>query len=153
LPKAVAKALIPCRSGQAQRAKNEAAALLAIGQHPHVVAFHGIFASNSDNGKCWMLLLGYCAAGNLLDYLKKYGVFDSILAKQLATSMLDALAHIHSREIMHRDVKPENVMINSSGGFILADYGEAVQISEGISQSLRYSWVSGTRGVGPEALQ
>jgi len=148
LPKAVAKALIPCRSGQAQRAKNEAAALLAIGQHPHVVAFHGIFASKSSTGKCWMLVLGYCATGDLLGYLEKYGMLDSVLAKQLATSMLDALAHIHSREIMHRDVKPENVLINSTGCFILADYGEAVQISEG-----RLAKACGTPGyLAPEVL-
>jgi len=44
----VAKTFIPCSSGQAQHAKDEAAALLAIGSHPNIVSFHGIFATSSD---------------------------------------------------------------------------------------------------------
>jgi len=147
-PEAVAKAFIPSRSGQAQRAKKEAAALLAIGPHPHVVSFHGIFASKSDMGQHWTLLLGYCAEGNLSHRLSKHGVLDSLQAKQLATSMLAALAHIHSKKYMHRDVKPDNVLINSTGCFVLADCGEAVPISEG-----RLAKVCGTPGyLAPEVL-
>jgi len=148
LPEIVAKAFNPCRSGQEQRAKKEAGALLAIGTHPHVVSFHGIFASKSDSRKHWMLLLGYCAGGDLYDHLTKCGVLESVLTKQLAKSMLSACAHIHSRGYMHLDVKPENVLIDTTGSFVLADCGEAVKIPVG-----RLCRVCGTPGyIAPEVL-
>jgi len=131
MPEVVAKAFIHASSEQAQHAKDEAAALLAIGSHPNLVSFHGMFASNSDAGKQWTLLLGYCSAGNLLHYLRVLGVFKMSPAKKLARSMLKALAHVHSREYMHRDVKPENVLIDATGRFVLSDCGAAVHISEG----------------------
>jgi len=131
LPEVVAKVFIPGRSGQAHRAKKEAAALLAIGTHSHVVSFHGIFATNSDSGKHWTLLLGYCAGGDLHDRLTNYGVLDSFLAKQLTRNMLSACVHIHARGYMHRDIKPENILMDTAGSFVLSDCGEAVQISEG----------------------
>jgi len=144
----VAKTFIPRSSGQAQHAKDEAAALLAIGSHPNIVSFHGIFATSSDTGKQWALLLGYCAAGNLLHCLQTSGVFKISPAKHLAGSMLSALAHVHSRGYMHRDVKPENVLIDTTGRFILGDCGAAVQVFQG-----RLYQMCGTPGyLAPEVL-
>jgi len=87
LANVVAKVFITSRFGQAQRAKGEAAALMACGPHPNIVSFHGTFASNFDTGKHWTLLLTYCEGGSLLDCLRAEGAFKTALAKQLATSM------------------------------------------------------------------
>jgi len=145
LPNKVAKTFIPC---QTSRVKNEVAALLAIGPHAHVVSFHGIFASKSETGKRWTLLLGYCAAGDLLNYLRTHGRFDSLLAKNLARSMLDALVHIHSRKYMHCDIKPDNVLIDATGCFVLADFSESVPIPVG-----QWSTRRGTTGyMAPEVF-
>jgi len=131
LANVVAKVFITSRFGQAQRAKGEAAALMACGPHPNIVSFHGIFASNFDTGKQWTLLLKYCEGGSLLDCLRAEGAFKTALAKQLATSMLLSLAHIYSMGYMHRDVKPENILLTATRRFVLGDFGSAVQIPEG----------------------
>jgi len=132
-PKVVAKMFLPGRSGQAERAKKEAMVLTACGSHPNVVSFHGIFRSDFDTGKVWTLLLGHCAGGNLLARLDVHGSFETALAKQFATSMLNALTHIHSMGFMHRDIKPENVLLTLTRRFVLADFGAAVHIPEGQS--------------------
>jgi len=58
-------------------------------------------------------------------------VFRFIVGQALARSVLYALAHIHSRGFIHCDIKPENVLIDTTGCFILADFGEAVPILVG----------------------
>jgi len=65
LSRVVAKYFISGRCGQAQRAKHEAAVLIAIRPHTNAVSFHGIFASESETGKSWTILLGYCVGGDL----------------------------------------------------------------------------------------
>jgi len=129
LTKVVAKEFISGIDGQAKRAKHEAAVLIAIGSHANIVSFHGIFASESETGRSWTLLLGYCAAGDLMKRLQKCGKLAISTVKQLAVSMLFALAHMHSMGYMHRDVKPENVLIDGTGCFVLADLGSAVRVS------------------------
>ena len=46
-----------------------------------------------------------------------------------------AIAFIHSRGVMHRDVKPQNVMVKSSGGLVVGDYGAARRFAYGAAES------------------
>lgn len=127
-PSLVAKTFHAGRSRPAKCAKEEAAALLGIGPHPNLVSFHGIFRNRSDAGETWTLLLGYCSAGNVLERMRDDGgPFGIRSSKQLAGEMLAALAHVHASGYMHRDVKPENVLLDAKGRFVLADCGAAVR--------------------------
>ena len=60
--------------------------------------------------------------GTLADLLAAGGEID---AERLARELLDALDHVHAAGIIHRDVKPANVLIGDAGAFRLTDFGIA----------------------------
>lgn len=59
------------------------------------------------------------------DLLEKGKVFDEKVALKIVLAIAEALAHAHSRGLIHRDVKPENVILTKDGGVKLADLGLA----------------------------
>lgn len=52
------------------------------------------------------------------------------LTKALMSQMLNALAFCHSKKVLHRDIKPNNILISSDGVLKLADFGLAKYRSE-----------------------
>ena len=59
------------------------------------------------------------------DLLEKGKVFDEKIALKIVLAIAEALAHAHARGLIHRDVKPENVILTKDGGVKLADLGLA----------------------------
>jgi eukaryotic-like serine/threonine-protein kinase len=59
------------------------------------------------------------------DMLERGKIFDEKVALKIVLAVAEALAHAHSRGLIHRDVKPENVILTKDGGVKLADLGLA----------------------------
>jgi len=102
--------------------------LLNARGHPHIVALHGVF-QNGDNG--WALVMDYCAGGDLFVLVMKVGTLPEAALKALMQGLLDALVHIHKLDILHRDVKPENLLLHVGGRPVLADFGLACRADDG----------------------
>lgn len=86
-----------------------------------------------DVGKicgCPAIVQEYVDGGNLKTWLAEDGVEktkENILS--LLDDILSALAYMHEKKMMHMDVKPENILVSSDGGFRLADFGVAKGIA------------------------
>jgi len=89
-------------------------------QHPFVLSLVDTF---QDSNSVYMLL-PYLAGGELQSVLKKTRLPDNAI-KYYASCTIDALLHLHRRNIIHRDVKPENIVINGEGHSVLIDFGVA----------------------------
>jgi eukaryotic-like serine/threonine-protein kinase len=97
-------------------ARFEREARLAAGvNHPNVVK---IFDYSTDEERP-LLVMEYVPGGTLRD------ARDGVDPLALAEDLLDALAHIHGAGILHRDVKPANVLIGADGSPRLTDFGIA----------------------------
>lgn len=107
--------------------------------HPHVVTVH----DQGVDGDHIFLVMELVDGGTLRDLLDQRGLLDVPLALTVAEQMLEALSAAHQAGLVHRDVKPENVLIGRAGtppvGVVkVADFGlvRAVASSSGTSSSV-----------------
>jgi tetratricopeptide (TPR) repeat protein len=86
-------------------------------QHPHLVQIYDF-----DAGERPYLVMEYIEGGNLAE---RFADREVPAAERLARELLGALRHIHSNGVLHRDVKPHNVLIDAGGHARLTDFGIA----------------------------
>ena len=92
---------------------------------------HPNIGSLLDSGeKDWLIyyVMPFWEGPSLKQYLTKYHRLQQDDSIRLAHDLLDALAHAHEQNIVHRDVKPDNVIL-TPGGAILLDFGIARAIA------------------------
>ena len=57
------------------------------------------------------MLLEYVPGGDALQYIQKHGAINEEMARQWTSQILDAVGYMHEREISHRDLKLENLLL------------------------------------------
>ncbi|MBO0886868.1 MAG: protein kinase [Acidimicrobiales bacterium] len=110
-----------------RRFERELAVTGRLGVHPNIVAVHEI--GFVDGIRPYVVMAWY-AGGSVADQLRERGPFDVPTTLGIAVKVCDALAWAHQSGVLHRDVKPQNILLSSLGEPALADFGTAVAISE-----------------------
>ena len=102
------------------------ARLIATLDHPNVIrVYHvGKVAGN------WYMAMEYLDGGNLSQRVERSGPMDAADALRLGAWAADALAHAHAIGVLHRDIKPQNLLLSKSGVVKLADFGLARKTTE-----------------------
>lgn len=103
-----------------ERAEREAR-LAARLNHPHVVA---VFDLVDEAGERW-LVMEHVPGTTLAELVRRRGPLPPDRAAQLLAQAADALAAAHAAGIVHRDVKPSNMLVSESGRVKLSDFGIA----------------------------
>lgn len=93
--------------------------LLSYIRHPFIVRLHHAFQTPS----CLVLVLQYCPGGNLSALLQREGHLPEALSKLYTAEVLLALEHLHERNVVYRDLKPENVVLDDEAHAVLTDFG------------------------------
>eukprot|EP00928_Gymnodinium_smaydae_P091925 TRINITY_DN7568_c0_g2_i2.p1 TRINITY_DN7568_c0_g2~~TRINITY_DN7568_c0_g2_i2.p1 ORF type:complete len:564 (+),score=79.80 TRINITY_DN7568_c0_g2_i2:154-1845(+) len=105
--------------------------LHAAGNHPNIVAFRGLFCFVTPSQECmWMILMDSHLGGDLFQRVRCHGTFSERASLEVSLGVLNALRHLHKCNIIHRDVKPGNVVQASDSRAVLIDMGIAVHSSE-----------------------
>jgi serine/threonine-protein kinase len=94
--------------------------VLASLEHPNIAGFHSAFRVGSQ-----LLLVMEFVDGITLDHKLKEGRLPATQAVNYIMQVLSALEYAHSRDVIHRDVKPANMMLTASGVVKLMDFGIA----------------------------
>ena len=89
--------------------------------HQNVV---GVFDQGAD-GPYLYLVMEYVPGRTLKELLRDSGRFSPVTALEIMAGVLDGLAAAHASGIVHRDVKPENVLLTADGRIKVADFGLA----------------------------
>jgi eukaryotic-like serine/threonine-protein kinase len=102
------------------RFRREARAAAGL-SHPSVVA---VFDTGSDDGTHF-IVMEHVEGRTLADVLELDGPLEPGRAAEIAEAVCDALGFAHARGIVHRDVKPANIMVTPDGGVKVMDFGIA----------------------------
>lgn len=105
-----------------RRFAREAQAVLTL-SHPNIVESYDV-GEDETTGATY-IVMEYMEGGTLKDLIQQKGALPPKVAVSIACQVLDALEHAHEWGIIHRDVKPQNVMITPKGKAKLADFGIA----------------------------
>jgi beta-lactam-binding protein with PASTA domain/predicted Ser/Thr protein kinase len=103
-----------------RRFRREAEAVRAL-VHPHIVAVYGY----GDADSIQYITMEYVEGGTLGDLVRRCGRLPEAAALRIAAEVADALAYAHSRHVVHRDIKPHNILLTGDGHVKVADFGIA----------------------------
>ncbi|GIH24112.1 hypothetical protein Aph01nite_24220 [Acrocarpospora phusangensis] len=118
----------------------------ALSGHPHVADVYD--AGVMPDGRPYMVL-ELCPGGSLADRLRKHGPLSVREVRDIGIKIADALAAAHAAGVLHRDVKPANILINSYGLVALSDFGLATMPSSGEGAELSVTRESLTPAYAP----
>lgn len=99
---------------------NEARLVVRLA-HPHIVPAHGL-GRLPDGG--YFMVLDYIDGGDLARICAR-GALPPARAIEIASAVADAIHYAHERGVIHRDLKPGNVLVNRAGKVFVTDFGFA----------------------------
>ena len=88
-------------------------------EHPFVVKIKYTFQTN-DN---LYMIMQFCSGGDLSQYLELEGSFSEDKAKGYITEIICAIEALHQKNIIFRDLKPDNIVLDGDGHALLTDFG------------------------------
>ncbi|KDN35642.1 Pkinase-domain-containing protein [Tilletiaria anomala UBC 951] len=101
-----------------QALKSEIETLKDI-DHPHIVAYLGFEETTSYLS----IFLEYVPGGSVGSCLRKHGQFEEDTIKSFLHQILEALAYLHGKGILHRDLKADNILVDFNGICKISDFG------------------------------
>ena len=102
--------------------QRELRAHMEVSDHPNICRLYGYY----ETEELFYIVLEYCPGGDLLHALVERRLYtrNDELLKNVFVQILDAVEYCHENGIYHRDLKPDNILINEDGTQIkLADFG------------------------------
>lgn len=101
-------------------------------KHPNIVQYLG---SNSDDTHL-NIFLEYVAGGSVATMLTNYGPLPEALICNFVRQILTGLAYLHSMDIIHRDIKGANILVDNHGSVKISDFGISKRVETTIRTSM-----------------
>jgi serine/threonine protein kinase len=117
---AVKEAYVTDRQPRVERVLREARAAARV-NHPAVVTIHDVVM---EDGHPW-IVMERVHGESLATLLERETILPEREAARIALAVVEALAAAHARGVLHRDVKPGNVLLGTDGRVVLTDFGIA----------------------------
>lgn len=120
--------------------------ILKVLNHPFVIRLVGGFTDN----KSYYFVMEFCPGGNLYEFIRKNTKLPTNIALLYFAETLMALEYLHSRNILFRDIKTENILLTELGHIKLTDFGLAKK--EDTALDLRHSYCGSPLYIAPETV-
>ncbi|MCR4615235.1 MAG: Stk1 family PASTA domain-containing Ser/Thr kinase [Clostridiales bacterium] len=127
-----------------RRFKNESKAI-AVLSHPNIVKVYDV----SYGDRLQYIVMEYVEGITLKEYIQQQGKIDIKEAVHFTTQILRALQHAHDKGIVHRDVKPQNIMLLRNGTVKVTDFGIA-RFSRSETRTMTENAIGSVHYISPE---
>ncbi|EYB94323.1 hypothetical protein Y032_0173g420 [Ancylostoma ceylanicum] len=113
------------KTRQVEHVHNEKKVLNQL-EHPFIVK---LISTDMDDTNLYMIM-EFIPGGELFSYLRASRVFSNAMSRFYAAEIVCALEYIHGKNIVYRDLKPENLMLCRDGHIKMADFGFAKELRD-----------------------
>lgn len=126
--------------------KEEAKRLQQLGEHDQIPTLFAYFEQHNY----LFLVQQYIDGQNLLKEVQEKGIYSEREIQQLLLDLLPILQFIHERGVIHRDIKPQNIIRRKSDGrLVLIDFGASKQLTETVVNTTKIGTTIGSHGYTP----
>lgn len=100
--------------------------------HPNIVAVYDV----GEDGDMHYIVMEYIEGKTLKKYIQEFAPLSPARTLQIMKQLTSAIAHAHENGIIHRDIKPQNVLMNDDGSVKVTDFGIATTLNAtGLTQT------------------
>jgi serine/threonine protein kinase len=107
------------------RFEREAETMKAL-SHPNIIR---VFDAGSDAEVAW-LVMEYAEGGSIIEWVERHGPMPPRLAVQVVGELCAGIQYAHQEGVVHRDIKPQNVLVDRHGVCKVTDFGIAQVVQE-----------------------
>ncbi|MGI5825551.1 MAG: Stk1 family PASTA domain-containing Ser/Thr kinase [Bacillota bacterium] len=130
-----------------RRFKHEAQAVACL-SHPNIVSIYDVVFDSDSH----YLVMEYVEGCTLKQYLEQKGVLPVNETLYIMHQLMDALDHAHKHNVIHRDIKPHNILLDAQMNVKVTDFGIAVAISD-ITQTYTKDIMGSVHYMSPEQVK
>jgi serine/threonine protein kinase len=117
-------------------------------QHKNIVKYYGVV--RTDN--YLHIVLEYCIGGSVAKLLETYKTLSESVIRKYAIQILEGLEYLHCHNIIHRDIKGANILVDRDGICKLSDFGGAKIVQEDIDIK-KHSFKGTPNWMAPETVK
>jgi len=96
--------------------------------HPNIVQYHSSCVDEDHLN----IFLEYVPGGSVTSLLRNYGAFEEPLVRNWVRQILTGLNYLHERDIIHRDIKGANMLVDNKGGIKISDFGISKKVEDNL---------------------
>lgn len=108
--------------------QNEYETFDSIGKHPFIV--NCIDYGRSPKSLKPYIIMEFCEGKDLFEMLLQHGCLNENTVAKMGSQIIDALQHMHGKNIIHGDLKIENILVNSDESIKLCDFGASINLND-----------------------
>lgn len=90
-------------------------------RHPHVISLIEVIETNTR----MYIITDLAESGDLLEYIRKNGAMTEATARDLFNQLVVGITYVHSQDVVHRDLKCENLLLDKEKNIVISDFGFA----------------------------
>jgi len=120
--------------------------------HPNIVRVFDAGEDELDGREVSYIVMEYVPGGDFKDLMDRCGPLPETLLSRVGADVASGLAHAHERGIVHRDIKPRNILLDERGSPKLADFGIARALNGTTSHNRRGAYLGTAAYSSPEQL-